>query len=237
METPAIARKSLVVIFLIGLILLIGATFAGHSYGSNQATVELEDVKYDWEQLQAKMMETTELIQSAEKQLEHVTTVLEEYEEEESIVKEELTKQKNALNDLKEELADAKAVIKSKDSVAKEIEQLEKEKKEKQAELGEVEEQIHGQRQELELISKRILEKKGQPITLPAGVFHVGKDIPMGRYKIEPAQGFGNYFVNTYETNIILGKGDSLFLPEYILYLKDGDKIEATLSVKYTPIE
>lgn len=71
-----------------------------------------------------------------------------------------------------------------------------------------------------------------------AGVFLAGKDIPPGRYKVEPVNGFGNYFVNGgSKVNIILGRGDDLFLPEYVFELDEGDEIEATLSVKYTLVE
>ncbi|MDR7074717.1 hypothetical protein [Fictibacillus barbaricus] len=55
---------------------------------------------------------------------------------------------------------------------------------------------------------------------------------------VEPASGFRNYFVNGgSKVNIILGKNDDLFLPEYVYELDEGDEIEATLSVKYTLVE
>lgn len=53
---------------------------------------------------------------------------------------------------------------------------------------------------------------------MPAGNFVVGTDVPAGRYKIEPNGGSGNYFVNEYKTNIILGVGDSFQLSEYIIH-------------------
>jgi hypothetical protein len=39
------------------------------------------------------------------------------------------------------------------------------------------------------------------------------------------------------KVNIILGKGDDFYLPEYVFELDEGDEIEADLSVKYTLVE
>ena len=90
---------------------------------------------------------------------------------------------------------------------------------------------------ELEKLTNIIVAKKQEPIQMPAGNFVVGTDVPAGRYKIEPNGGSGNYFVNEYKTNIILGVGDSFQLSEYIISLKTGDKIEQGLPVKYTAVE
>jgi hypothetical protein len=81
-------------------------------------------------------------------------------------------------------------------------------------------------------------EAKSKPITLDAGRFVVGKDVPAGRYKVTP-RGAGSNFV-TYDTsgvpdvNTILGSNG---VPSYTFAVDDGYIIESEEPVTLTKVK
>ncbi|MFS7389882.1 hypothetical protein AB6884_10335 [Carnobacterium maltaromaticum] len=149
----------------------------------------------------------------------------------------DLSELKQGVADLQAEKKDIEELIASRSTIEGEVAKKEEEKKNKQIELDTVNGSIGEKNAELEKLTNIIVAKKQEPIQMPAGNFVVGTDVPAGRYKIEPNGGSGNYFVNEYKTNIILGVGDSFQLSEYIISLKTDDKIEQGLAVKYTAVE
>lgn len=82
---------------------------------------------------------------------------------------------------------------------------------------------------------KKSLTQNGKPITLPAGKFVVGKDIPSGRYNVTGTSNFmvdGSTDVNT----ILKGPDCTIGVSEYVCTLSDGDSIDAHGSDTFTPV-
>lgn len=145
----------------------------------------------------------------------------------------DLSELKQGVAGLQSEKKDIEELIANRSTIEGELTKIEEGKKNKQTELDIIDEK----NAELQKLTNIIVAKKQEPIQMSADNFVVGTDVPAGRYKIEPNGGSGNYFVNEYKTNIILGVGDSFQLSEYIISLKTGDKIEQGLPVKYTDVE
>ncbi|HDR8220085.1 TPA: hypothetical protein QC102_004578, partial [Bacillus cereus] len=201
--------KNMVFIVLV-LIFVITAVFVGMKLGFNNAKVALNDKKFTVKQLEKEITRK---------------------QEQNKGIKEELSKIEN-------EYQEVKALIVKKEGISKDIEGLQRTAEQKKQENLSLDNQINEKKRELELLTKSVIEKKQEPRIMVAGTFTVGKDIPAGRYKVEPNKGSGNYFVNKgNKTNIILGNSHDNFLPEYVITLNEGDQIETNVSVKYTAVE
>jgi peptidoglycan hydrolase CwlO-like protein len=217
-------NKKWIYFSLIALVLVAISAFSAHAIGYNKASVLLKDKKVVVREIDGEIKEW-------QKELEIIEEKVEAMEDEESSKQAEL-------DGLQIQVDEATEIISQKVTIQKELDELGVQVKGKKDELKKLSEEIANKQSEIDTLNKGILVKKKEPRNLVAGVFIAGKDIAPGRYKVEPVNGFGNYFVNGgSKVNIILGRGDDLFLPEYVFELDEGDEIEATLSVKYTLVE
>jgi hypothetical protein len=197
---------------------VIGMVIFGFIYGIGQSSakeeISKEKVNYD---------ELVSIIEGKEKEVKVVEKKLDSIEKE--------------YNSKETELEKAMEVVNNKQKVEDEIAKLDGSIKGKQDEIAKLDADISKKQGELAAVTGQIKEKGEAPIVLPAGTFTTGKDIPAGRYKAEPNRGSGNFFVNGgMDVNIILGNG-GFGEPEYIFSVQDGDEIEITLSVKFTPVQ
>ncbi len=217
-------KKKWVYFSLMALVLVAITAISAHAIGYNKASVLLKDKKVVVREIDGEIKEW-------KKELESIEENVEAMEEEESSKQAEL-------DGLQIQVDEASEMISQKETIQKELDELGVQVKGRKDELKKLGGEIANKKNELDTLNKGILIKKKEPRTLVAGVFIAGKDIAPGRYKVEPVNGFGNYFVNGgSKVNIILGRGDDLFLPEYVFELDEGDEIEATLSVKYTLVD
>ncbi len=217
-------KKKWVYFSLIALILVAVSSVSAHSVGFKKASVLLNDKKVTADEIDSEIKEMQNELESIEEKVE-------------AMEGEKSSKQAD-LDGLQIRYEEVTGLISQKEDVQKEVDALVSQIEEKNGTLKKISGEVANKQNELDKLNKGILVKKKEPRTLVAGVFQAGKDIPPGRYKVEPASGFGNYFVNGgSKVNIILGRGDDLFLPEYVFELDEGDEIEATLSVKYTLVE
>ncbi|MBH0154738.1 hypothetical protein IHV10_00095 [Fictibacillus sp. 5RED26] len=217
-------KKKWVYFSLMALVLVAITAFSSHAIGYNKASVLLKDKKVVAGEIDGEIKEW-------KKELESIEENVEAMEEEES------SKQAD-LEGLQIRFDEVTEMVGQKEAIQKEVDELGTQVNAKKDELKKLSGEIANKQNELDTLNNGILIKKKEPRTLVAGVFIVGKDIAPGRYKVEPVNGFGNYFVNGgSKVNIILGRGDDLFLPEYVFELDEGDEIEATLSVRYTLVE
>lgn len=217
-------KKKWLYLSLIALVLVTVSSISAHSIGLNKATVLLKDKKVTADEIDGEIKEL-------QNELEDIEEKVEAMEEEESYKQADL-------DGLQIRYEEVTGMISQKEDIQKEVDALVNQVEEKNGALKKISGEIANKQSELDRLNKGILAKKKEPRTLVAGVFQAGKDIPPGRYKVEPVNGFGNYFVNEgSKVNIILGRGDDMFLPEYVFELDEGDEIEATLSVKYTLVE
>ncbi|MDV2886348.1 hypothetical protein RYX45_14250 [Alkalihalophilus pseudofirmus] len=204
------------------VLLLIALLSYGTGHGN--AAVELSDKKVNLEQMDSELLSVRVQIKEANEELEKVNG--------------QLADEKGKLDNLSQEREKVQALISDKESIENEKNDLVKEIGQQEESLASIMQKISDSESKLDQLNKGIVEKQEQPRTLPAGYFTVGVDIEAGRYRIEPSSGSGNYFVNDgRKANIILGRGDSFYLSEYIIHLSAGDEIEATLPVKYTGVE
>jgi hypothetical protein len=207
-------------IFAIALciFLIILSAVIGYKSGYDNASVLLKGKKITVANIDSEIL-------SMEKQLESI--------------KQEHSNKEEELEKVSQEYDEVTGLIKKKESIVDEISELEGALQEKKEEISSLKKKIADKQKELETLKNGIAAKKAEPRYLPAGVFKVGKDLPEGRYKIQPNGANGNFFVNDgMDANVILGVGaDSMYLKEYVMELYDGDTIEATLPTKYTPVE
>lgn len=167
----------------------------------------------------------------------------------------ELAELESKIKDNQESYDEAMKIVKDKESAEKSLDEIEskieeansqvkdaeakvKTKKENlNGKIKDLENDIKSKEKKLASLTGQIKEKKSAPITLSAGQFTVGKDIPEGRYKAVTTGGQGNFFVNGgADVNAILGNG-GFGEKEYIFNANDGDEIEITTSVKFIPVE
>jgi hypothetical protein len=217
-------RKESIYFGAITLVLVLVSWYCAHAWGYNKASILLDDKKITAEEINDE-------IKILKDDLAAIEEDVAEAEEEQSNKQAELSQ-------MNTEYEEVTSIINQRDGVQKEYDKLFKQVEEKNGEIKALTQQISDKQKELDVITQGIIVKKKEPRVLVAGVFIAGKDIPPGRYKVEPNRGSGNYFVNGgAKVNIILGKGDDFYLPEYVFELDEGDEIEATLSVKYTLVE
>ncbi|MCM3489832.1 hypothetical protein M3689_10985 [Alkalihalophilus marmarensis] len=205
-------------------VLLLVIALLSYGVGHGNAAVELSDKKVKYEEMDGELLSVRVQIKEANEELEQVNT--------------QLADEKGKLDKLNQEHEEVLALVSDKESIENEKNDLVKEIGQQEESLAAIMQKISDSESKLDQLNKGIVEKQEQPRTLPAGYFTVGEDLEEGRYKIEPSSGSGNYFVNDgRKANIILGRDDSFYLSEYIIYLSAGDQIQATLPVKYTGVE
>ncbi|ANX10970.1 hypothetical protein ABE41_003045 [Fictibacillus arsenicus] len=217
-------KKEWIYFGAITFVLVLVSLYCAHAWGYNKASILLDDKKIT-------AYEINEEIESLKNDLAVI-------EEKVADAGEEQSNKQAELSQMNSEYEEVTSIINQRDDVQKDYDSLLQQVEEKDEEIKALNQHISDKQKELDKITKGIVIKKKEPRVLVAGVFIAGKDIPPGRYKVEPNRGSGNYFVNGgAKVNIILGKGDDFYLPEYVFELDEGDEIEATLSVKYILVE
>lgn len=187
-----------------------------YGMGNSSAKVEIGEEKVNYDELVKEINNKEKEVKSIEKKLSDID---------------------KQYNDKKSDFDEAMKVVSNKKSVEDEIAKLDETIKTKQDEIAKLDSDIVAKQGELAAVTGQIKEKNEAPITLPAGQFVAGKDIPAGRYKATPNGGSGNFFVNQgRDVNIILGKG-GFGEPEYVFSVQNGDEIEITVSVNFQPVE
>ncbi|GAK00154.1 hypothetical protein [Geomicrobium sp. JCM 19055] len=215
-----------------GVVLLVFVAFISHMIGTNQARATLDARKFTLEEIEIEIAQSSTSLTEVNEEL---SSIQNSHEEQATL----LQQLEHDISDHSEEFEEMTTLISERDDVMLEIETLNNEIDDKEESLTRVIDDIETAEIELEKLTTGIVTKAEEPRVLSAGYFTVGQDLPPGRYKVEPNAGSGNYFVNSgSKSNIILGSGDdSFYTSEYIVFLNDGDEIEQTLSVRYTPVE
>lgn len=100
--------------------------------------------------------------------------------------------------------------------------------------------QIKTAKAKLAKLQGGIQKAKGKSISLGAGKFTVGDDIPAGRYKVVPIGRGSNFFVydgvtGVTKVNTILGT--SIGVPSYVVHLNPLDKIDSETPAKFIPVK
>lgn len=145
-------------------------------------------------------------------------------------IKNELNENESLLNDLKDYEKNRKELNENLKTKTAELET-------KNKDLEGINTQISQKQAELDKLNGDIIQAKGQPITLPAGQFVVGNDVPAGRYNVSGSSNFfvysssGRLKVNTILGNGYVGRGD------YVCTLDTGDNIENHARTTFTPIQ
>lgn len=92
---------------------------------------------------------------------------------------------------------------------------------------------------ELEKLETGIAKKKEEPVSLIAGTFIVGEDVPSNRYQATNVGEGSNLIVYSssgeLKVNTILG--DDWGSGDYIFHAEEGDTIETHGPIKLIPVE
>lgn len=187
-----------------------------YSWGGSSAKVEMEDEKLTLSELNEQIDEREKLIKQVDKELKGIQDEAEKYQE---------------------EFDAAMEVVKNKEKISEEIASLQSDIDAKKGEITSLDGTIQTKNAELASLEGKIAATGEQPITLPAGFFTVGSDLPAKRYKAVPTGESGNFFVNGgSKVNIILGS-DGFGQPEYVFTASEGDVLESTMSIQFIPVK
>jgi cell division protein FtsL len=194
-----------------------------YTWGSASAKVEMEDEKLSLQDLNQK-------IDDRKKQIK-------DFDEELKVIAADVEKIKGEYESQKTKIDEAMEVMKNKEKIESEIVSLQSDIDTKKGEISNLDETIKVKSNELSSLQGKIEASGDEPVTLPAGFFTVGKDIPASRYKAVATGESGNFFVNGgAKVNIILGT-DGFGQSEYVFEAVEGDEFESTMGIKFTPIE
>jgi peptidoglycan hydrolase CwlO-like protein len=202
-----------------------------------------KSAKERYDDLQKKINETESKLESLSKKVKtSEETNTSEKDELETVKKErEIESSKiSALQDDKDELTKEVDTLSIKlKETKKELDSINSDLDTNKKELNQVNETIKSKKSTLEDIENVITQKKEEPITLIAGQYFVGKDVPEGRYQVTNVDDGSNFFVmdsdGSTTVNTILG--DGIGDGDYVFYTFDGDLIETRAKVKLIPIE
>lgn len=198
---------------MIGIIVLV---FIAYSVGNSGAEVTLEDEKVTYTELSNKIAESEEKLDKVKKDLE--------------------SKEKE-LDAKQEKFKKVESLISQKDEIEKELSDLKTDVKEKEEEVKTFNAKKKDKEKELESLEGDILEAQGKPISITAGEWIVGEDIPVDRYE---ASGSSNFVVRDslggLKVNTILGSGGA-GRGNYVFFAEEGDNITASAAATLTPVE
>ncbi|HLR69286.1 hypothetical protein [Virgibacillus alimentarius] len=195
-----------------GIIVAVLLYVIGHKF----ASIELEEEAMKYEDVKKRVEEKHDQLEETQKKLDNI---------------------KNELRENNQEYEETQEVIANRNSIQDEVDKLAGQVTEKKGEVKELKKEIKDKNKELQSVTGEIKEAKGKPITLSAGKFVVGEDLPANRYKVTP-NGNGNFFVNDgVDVNVILGNDGDFYESEYVFEAFEGDKIELTSSATFTPVE
>jgi len=186
-------------------------------------SVDLEGSVVTYEELSEKIAEK-------EDDLDKASRKLEEKEKELADIQKELeeSESKISLN---------KATLEKLETLAANEKEMNENVEKSESKLKELKSKIKEKEKELEDITEVVRKTGDEPISLGAGHFVVGEDIPSGRYEAFP-DGRGSNFVvydssGRLSVNTILGGR----VPSYVFTAGDGYEIENNAPAKLVPIE
>ncbi|KIL46427.1 hypothetical protein KP77_25540 [Jeotgalibacillus alimentarius] len=219
--------------FLSALVLL-GIFLLGTGVGNGYATVPLDDVKFNYDEAQNEVLTKQEAIEDLEAELEAKQKEIESAESKhDSVLKN--------IEDDQEKYDTAMTLYEDRETLSKEVKELTDNLESKQSQVAGLDETIDTKKAELSTVNERIKAAEGGPIELPAGKFVVGKDLPVGRYKVEPigrGSNFATYDNEGYlDVNIILSADSSIGVSEYVTYMLADYLIESDTPAIYTPVQ
>lgn len=142
------------------------------------------------------------------------------------------------LGDTEKQLKENENLLTELENYTENKEKLTEDLNQKKTELENLNAQISQKQAELNQLTSNIAQAKGQPISLQAGQFIVGKDIPEGRYNVSGSSNFivHDGFTGRIKVNTILGYG-YVGDGDYICTLDNGDEINNHAPSTLTPIE
>lgn len=162
-----------------------------------------------------------------------------EYHEKETKLSEisaELDKQQELVNEFNNYKENKSNLEQSYQELSAKVTELETTVSSKQYKISELDNTISEKNTEIEKLKNVIVKTGEAPITIPAGDFTVGTDIPAGRYS---ATGSSNLFVYSAsgrnKVNTILGK--SFGVESYVCNLDNGDTVSARAKTTFTPVK
>ncbi|OJF96164.1 hypothetical protein [Alkalibacterium sp. 20] len=142
------------------------------------------------------------------------------------------------LNKISKEHEEVKKLIEEKTSLENEIKSLSTNKESLNKDTETLNTNISDSEKKLKKLEEGIVLKEAEPRTLISGEFVTGKDIDAGRYKVYPTDKFeGELIINDYATAVFFSKDESYGAEEYVLNIKDGDKISASVPLTFAPVE
>jgi hypothetical protein len=242
-----------VVGFIVGGFFIL---FVGLMWGawSNEATVEgkLYDIELldeemvkivkEYRDVEEKVKSANKEVDALKKEKDEAIALIDNKAKVEKELAEVNAKLKDTQGALDKELADGRKEIEVKLAEAKKGLTDEQAKvKAEQAKVQEVQGQLEDVQSKLATASGQLQKAEGDPKTLGAGQYVVGKDLPEGRYVVTNIGRGTNFFVYDGSTgsstvNTILGEG-SIGSGDYTFYTADGDIIETRGQVKLTPVK
>lgn len=89
-------------------------------------------------------------------------------------------------------------------------------------------------------IEEDIVKARNEPISVGAGYYTIGDDIPPGRFKLVAQEGFrGNVFVREDGTSKVAETfgGGEYGIADFVFQANMGDEIEATIPILLYPVE
>lgn len=205
-----------------------------YNLGSINAKTELDGEKLNYEEVAKEIQKAEGYLKDFDNELENAESKLKETKSNLDSVDREYSKRKS-------EYDEAKKIAEQKDAVLNEITTLNGQLETKKNEIGTLDTTIQAKKDELAKIENAIVVKNEEPVQLPAGTLIVGKDIKSGRYKVLPVGRGSNFKVydstgsNIYNTIVSSTPGHGV--PEYVVFLGDGNIIEANSPFKYVSVE
>lgn len=149
-----------------------------------------------------------------------------------------LTDEKDILSNLQQTYDDTQTKLADVIQMGKDKGKLKSEISDNQSKLSDLKSQISSEQSKLQSLKGGIQEAKTAPVTIGAGNFLVGKDIPAGRYKAEPIGEGSNFVVygsdDSLQVDTILGAGG---VPSYVFVASDGDVINSEAPAKLVHVK
>jgi hypothetical protein len=219
------------------VVIAIGAVFVlsiPYMIGASLAKTELNAEKVSYNELAKEVEKAEGYLKDFDEEIETARSETKEVKSDLDSVKREYAKRKS-------EYDEAKKIAEQKDTILSEITTLNGQLDVKKKEIETLDATIQTKNGELAKLESAIIVKNEEPVQLPAGTLIVGKDIKAGRYKVLPVGRGSNFKVydstgsNIY--NEIISSTPDHGVPEYIVFLGDGNIIEANSPFKYVAVE
>jgi hypothetical protein len=199
--------------------------FIGVMIGSSGQETMLNDRVETVESLDVKVQGKTNKLEGISKEYETAKELVANIDKNEKELADVEAKLKDTQGTLDAELSDGRAKIEADLAI------VENGLKTKQAELDVVNEKLASATGQLQ-------KAESQPITLSAGTYTVGQDVPAGRYTVTPVGEGSNFFVygssGYADVNTILGSWGE---DSYTFYTSAGDSIQTEAKVNLAPMK